>query len=97
MGEGEALPDQKEGEEERRRRRRGRGGGGHATLINGSKVELSPQPVFVLGAQSVGKEITERESGFIRVAADWTAHPGREVCRSGFYETKVEASHLLLC
>ena len=63
MGEGEAPPDQKEEEE---------GEAMPATLINGSKVELSPQPVFVLGAQSVAKEeITERESGFIRVAADW--------------------------
>ena len=48
----------------------GRSEGRAATLINGSKVELSPQPVFVLGpAGSVRtQEITERESGFIGVA-----------------------------
>ena len=60
MGEGEAPPE-------------GGGGGGegrHATLINGSKVELSPRPVFQLGARRpLGQEITERESGFIRGAA----------------------------
>ena len=56
----------------RRKEEEGEGEAMPATLINGSKVELSPQPVFVLGAQSVAKEeITERESGFIRVAADW--------------------------
>ena len=54
-------------------------GEGAATLINGSKVELSPQPVFVLGlARPAGQEITERESGFIGVAASDDGGGGRE-------------------
>ena len=56
-----------------------RGEGRAATLINGSKVELSPLPVFVLGpAGSVRtQEITERESGFIGVAASDGGGGGR--------------------